>query len=159
MHSSFRLPPDGNSLILTQPVLQTFLSYRQHLGQNESGGILLGRVSLQGSVTVEIATIPTVLDKAGPAFFVRSREAAQCVVDRAWSISSGEQVYLGEWHTHSECSPKPSTRDKDMIRNMFLETSMEISFLFTVIVGRSDEWVGMQTKRRLFRLTSLVSHA
>lgn len=156
MHDAFRLPSDGSSLIFLQPVRQTFLSYRQHLGENEAGGILLGRVSLQGSVTIEIATIPTILDKAGPAFFIRSHGAAQCVVDRAWCISSGEQVYLGEWHTHSERSPKPSPRDKDMIRNMFRETCMEISFLFTVIVGQSDEWVGIQTNYGLTRLSPVA---
>ena len=156
MHDAFRLPADGNALIFSRPVRQTFLSYRQHLGEDEAGGILLGRVSLQGSVTIESATIPTVLDKAGPSFFVRSREAAQCVVDRAWCISSGEQVYLGEWHTHSEHSPKPSRRDRNMIYNMFRETSMEISFLFTVIVGQSGEWVGMQTSRGLTRLSPVA---
>ena len=134
-----------------QQVIDTFDAYKQMPGQQESGGILLGRI-FENRIIIETITTPGSSDKAGPAFFIRSRGKAQDIVNKTWSNSKGEKIYLGEWHTHSESCPQPSATDKDMIRNMLRDSIMEIDFLLTVIVGIDDYWVGMQKGRKLTRL-------
>jgi hypothetical protein len=39
-----------------------------------------------------------------------------------------------------------------MIRNMFKQKRMEISFLVLVVIGHDENWVGVRDKRRLVHL-------
>jgi integrative and conjugative element protein (TIGR02256 family) len=133
-------------------VREVFGAHIQRSGQNESGGILLGSVFPASHVLVEMATTPKYPDQAGPCFFDRSRARAQRIVEREWENSSGVRTYLGEWHTHSEAHPKPSGRDRRMIRNMFRQTKMHIDFLILVIVGITTNWVGVEEGNSLRQL-------
>jgi integrative and conjugative element protein (TIGR02256 family) len=143
---------EGRTLEFSPEVVDTFLHFRQKPGRNEAGGILLGRIYPGGDVIVDRATRPNVQDKAGPYFFDRSRAAAQRVVDRAWEESSGEMNYLGEWHSHPVPHPSPSGRDRQMIRNMFRQSRLEVEFLFLVVIGGAENWVGVENGRSLKRL-------
>ena len=151
MKTIYKLEPEGE-LIFSAEVIQTFGHYRQPIGANEAGGILLGRLFRHSRIVIEVATPPGPLDKAGPTFFHRSQRSAQQHVDKAWRDSRGEQVYLGEWHTHPSRVPTPSWRDRNMIRNMFKQTKMEISFLVLVVVGHDENWVGVQNKAGLVQI-------
>ncbi len=148
MKTVYKLKPEG-ALVFSSEAIRSFTDHRQPVGADEAGGILLGRLFRDSGVVVEVATPPGPFDKAGPRFFHRSRESAQQHVDKAWHDSGGEQVYLGEWHTHPSPVPLPSWRDRTMIRNMFKQTRMEISFLILVVVGYDENWVGIQDKMRL----------
>ena len=131
--------------------IKTFSEFRQFPDSNEAGGILLGRVYPKSHVSVEVATKPHQLDKPGRDFFDRSRGPAQRIVNKAWKITFGERVYLGEWHTHRQLNPVPSARDRKMIRNMFHQTRMQIDFLLLIVVGIED-WVGIENGISLKRL-------
>ena len=139
----------------SQEVVETFRGFRQGPSENEVGGVLLGRIYHGSHVLVELATSPNSRDKAGRYFFDRSRPAAQTVVNNAWRASKGEQNYIGEWHSHPISHPVPSKRDRQMIRNMFRGTQREINFLFLVIVGTEENWVGIENGWRLRRLKPL----
>jgi integrative and conjugative element protein (TIGR02256 family) len=146
---------DINSILEFAPnVIDIFERHRQHVGRNEAGGILLGKC-YRNKIVIENATSPCKKDKAGPTFFDRNRKKAQSIVNEEWEVNEGERIYLGEWHTHSEAHPIPSKIDKDMIYNMLKHTKMEIDFLFTVLVGTLDYWVGIQKGKRLTRLKTL----
>jgi integrative and conjugative element protein (TIGR02256 family) len=132
-------------------VISTFDKYKQLPGRQESGGILLGRV-YENKIFVEAVTAPSYWDRAGLTFFTRNRSKAQDLVNNAWHDSEGELIYLGEWHTHSEPHPQPSTTDRTMIRKMLQESKMEIDFLVTVIVGVDDYWIGLQKGKKLRQL-------
>lgn len=132
--------------------LKVFRAHTQAYGHNESGGILLGCVYPGSHVVVEAATEPGILDKSGLRYFDRSRQRAQGIVEREWTASAGIRIYLGEWHTHTEMHPVPSSRDRRMIRNMRRQTKMEIDFLFLVVVGTHSNWVGVETGEQLHRL-------
>lgn len=146
---------EGRTLEFSREVLDTFLRFHQRPGSNEAGGILLGRVYPDGSVIIDMATTPNSRDKAGPYFFDRSRRSAQKVVDRVWEESSGERNYLGEWHSHPVPHPSPSGRDRQMIRNMFRQSKLELTVLFLVVIGRAENWVGAEDGRSLKKLKPL----
>jgi integrative and conjugative element protein (TIGR02256 family) len=141
-------------LEISSEVIEVFKRYKQTNGKNEAGGILLGRC-YKDKVVIEHVTSPASCDKAVPAFFERNREKAQRVVNKEWGCRKGERIYLGEWHTHAEPYPQPSRRDRDMIYNMLKDTKMEIDFLFTIIVGTHDYWVGYQKGGKLTQLKSI----
>ncbi len=147
---------DREHLELANDALKFFRGHIQPFGQNEAGGILLGCVYSNASVLIEKVTTPDNSDKAGRRFFDRSRKRAQQVVEREWQESSGVRIYLGEWHTHSEPNPSPSSRDRTMIRNMLRQTKMHIDFLFLNIVGTQSNWVGIETGTSLRRLCTLT---
>ncbi|MDQ3802793.1 MAG: Mov34/MPN/PAD-1 family protein [Acidobacteriota bacterium] len=147
---------EGRTLEFSREVIDNFLQFRQKPGRNEAGGILLGRVYPGGDVIIDRATTPNACDKAGPYFFDRSRAAAQNAVNRAWEESSGERNYLGEWHSHPVNHPTPSGRDRQMIRNMFRQSQLEVEFLFLVVIGGAESWVGLENGRSLKRLKPLL---
>jgi integrative and conjugative element protein (TIGR02256 family) len=146
---------EGRTLEFSQEVVNTFLKFRQKPGRNEVGGILLGNIYTSGDVTINLATTPNKLDKAGPYSFDRSRSAAQEIVNRHWDESDGERNYLGEWHSHPVPHPSPSSRDRQMIRNMFRQSRLEVEFIFLVIIGRAESWIGMENGSSLKRLGPL----
>lgn len=122
--------------------------------KTEAGGVLLGRV-YESSIVIEAATTPSVADRAGTFFFERSTRVSQEQVNRAWSNSDGEQIYLGEWHSHPQAIPEPSGRDRKMILNNLRKAKMEIDFLVLVVVGWSDDWVGLAKQGKLHQLAPI----
>lgn len=142
----------GTLLRFNAGVLAVFSQHRQHGKRPEAGGVLIGRDFPGQGIIVEVATVPCGRDRAGRTWFNRSRANAQEAVDAAWHRSGGEQIYLGEWHTHPEDIPSPSWRDQAMIRNMHEQTQMEINYLVLVIVGRQENWVGIRDKAGLRKL-------
>jgi integrative and conjugative element protein (TIGR02256 family) len=142
------------SLVLTEDVMSALRTHIQTKGRKEAGGILLGTVYPGERVIIQRATTPGPLDKAGFYFFDRSRKRAQRVVNKLWKKSAGLCIYLGEWHTHPELNPSPSSRDRRMIRNMLAQTKMEVEFLFLIIVGIESIWIGIENGKELRRLHS-----
>lgn len=142
------------SLIFTPDVIKTFDSYRQIKPyQHESGGILMGRIYEHEKIIIEQLSTPSSEDKSGRYFFERNVKKAQRIVNQAWEESGGEIRYLGEWHTHPEATPSPSSVDRELLIGMLKDTKMEIDFLFLVIVGIHDLYVASQHKGK--KLTQL----
>lgn len=140
-------------LIIRSNVICTFREYVEKNKCNEAGGILLGRIYDDYNEIIDITT-PNRFDKWGRSFFVRSRKGAQPRINRSWKKSNGTLIYLGEWHTHFKIKPIPSYQDRNMIGNTLKITTMDIDFLYLIIVGLENTyWVGKQTSQRLFELT------
>jgi integrative and conjugative element protein (TIGR02256 family) len=136
----------SGELVIKHEALSDLYSFEQKSGADESGGILLGQV-YPNHVIVERITTPSILDRFGQFFFIRSRIAAQKVINKIWKRSDGEIIYLGEWHTHQETNPRPSDVDLKMIRDAVNNTIMEIDFLFLIIIGQNRTiWVGIQSR-------------
>ena len=124
---------------ISPAALDALLSHRQ-VGsrQNESGGVLLGRL-IKGSsdIVVDAVTKPTRVDKQSRFRFFRSAEPAQAAVNAAWAASGGTKIYLGEWHTHPEDVPRPSGVDLRDWRRVAKQARFEQDALFFTIVGRT----------------------
>jgi integrative and conjugative element protein (TIGR02256 family) len=130
--------------------LAVFDTYRAKR-KTEAGGILLGRV-YASEIVIEIASTPTAADRSGAFFFDRSTRVSQERVKKAWVLSGGEQIYLGEWHSHPAAIAEPSGRDRAMILNNLREAKMEIDSLFLAVIGWTNDWVGIAKGRSLRQL-------
>jgi integrative and conjugative element protein (TIGR02256 family) len=141
---------DGTrKLKIPQRVLDELCVYGRSEGQKESGGILLGLVFKDYDEILELGP-PSRSDKAGLFSFIRRRKPAQQKIDRAWNISGGYVIYLGEWHTHPRSDPTASEQDMRMIENALQKTLMEIDYLYLVIAGsNSSVWIGRQDRKGL----------
>lgn len=103
---------DRKTLVYFRPeVIQTFECHRQTDAQQpESGGILLG-CRRGRHFEIMHATTPFPKDRRWRTGFIREREGHQAVATRLWAASKGIIDYVGEWHTHPELTPRPSTID------------------------------------------------
>ena len=136
---------------ISSSVTKTFKKYEQRKGKLESGGILLGHVYSDYDYITKV-TVPNEYDSSEHNCFNRSRIPAQAEINRVWKKSYGSLIYLGEWHSHRDIHPTPSTTDVEMIKTAFNETEMEIAFLYLIIVGlRNTYWAGRQTFNGLTR--------
>ncbi len=147
---------EGKNIEFKKEVMETFNRYCQvEPDQHEAGGILLGRV-FPNKISIEQVSEPAREDESGRYFFFRNVERAQKIINSAWESSNGELIYLGEWHTHPEPMPSPSSTDRTLIRNMLRDSKMRIDFLFMVIIGQKGIYVGRQHKK-LIQLKSEVT--
>lgn len=142
-------------LLINDTIIKRFNKYLYHSEQGEAGGVLLGSVYEDRSEIIDI-TAPSQYDSFGFNYFIRSKYGAQPKINNAWSKSEGTIIYLGEWHTHPEKNPIPSSIDKSMILKSLYTTKMEIDFLFLIIIGLENTyWVGKQIKNVLIELRKL----
>jgi integrative and conjugative element protein (TIGR02256 family) len=136
----------GAVLKLDPAVHKRLLEFRQvALHQEEAGGVLLGR-HIVGchDIVVDEVTCPTAGDIQSRAFFYRSQEHHQQIIDTRWRDSDGTCHYLGEWHTHPECEPTPSPVDMADWRRRLRTDIFYGESLFFIIVGTSEvrAWEG-----------------
>ncbi|MEM1321368.1 MAG: Mov34/MPN/PAD-1 family protein, partial [Bacteroidota bacterium] len=90
--------------------------------KTEAGGVLLGRFILDSKdKIIDRVTVPMIGDKRTRTRFLRAEKMHQRIITSAWNKSKGTCHYLGEWHTHPERYPRPSSQDiknwKEMCEN------------------------------------------
>ncbi len=118
-------------------LLKSMSSYEQSSNEDEKGGILLGKYdSANHCYCITEFTLPTKNDESGPLYFVRNKEAAQKVINSRWNESKGIINYLGEWHTHPQVRPVPSTVDLKLIRQIIREQSAVWPEVLMLIIGQ-----------------------
>lgn len=116
-------------------VLEVFGHHVQSgFSSRESGGILLGYVRGMNLEIIE-ATEPSRFDERFPFLFVRKAERHRHIAESRWNRSGGTIRYLGEWHTHPEDLPLPSSIDLIEWRKLAVKRN-DGRPLLAVIVGR-----------------------
>lgn len=155
---TFRRSAEGKVLISEQ-ALRAMVSHRQ-VGRRamEGGGVLLGRMILScDDVVIDDVTTPSSADKRRRFFFWRSPRPAQRRVVEAWRESDHTVNYLGEWHTHPEEAPHPSSRDRSDWLRILGRARFEQDYLFFLIVGTEQirAWEGSREAGQISLLLPL----
>jgi len=139
-------------LLLADEVLVHFNRYRQTGNRKEAGGQLFA--TFDGITThVECATGPRRSDRRGRGFFFPNRRAERREIRHRFK--SGLH-YVGDWHTHTEYRPTPSSTDVDSFREMFCK-SKHILVSFVIIIvgldhGPEGLYVGLCNGQQMVRL-------
>jgi integrative and conjugative element protein (TIGR02256 family) len=87
-------------------------------------------------------------------FFFKNKDEHQTVIDEKWEETKGTCNYLGEWHTHPEDHPTPSSIDIKTWFRLVKETKFEFGELYFIIVGRKSA-CAYKVNQRVNRLTSI----
>ena len=124
----------GRERIVFHPdVLNHFMNYRQLTATAREAGGQLFAVIANGRIEVVAATGPYPVDKRGRFSFSPSRFKERldifCMYRRGLH-------YVGDWHTHPEPKPTPSSIDVANIREIFAKSRHHYSGILLVIVGQ-----------------------
>lgn len=143
--SSWATSDKKTLLHLSPSTIDTFSQFVQteHL-DNEAGGLLLG--SVHGAhMLVERATVPTAWDKRFRYLFERLPLGHEAIAASRWAESRGTIRYLGEWHTHPEDYPCPSSIDVSEWKRL-AANRLDKRVMLAVIVGRKALHVEMVSR-------------
>lgn len=143
---------DKYTIHIAKNVLKVLDSYKQTGNQNEAGGIILGQVYENNKVCITEVSEPNEFDKSSRFSFIRDKRMAQLIVDEAFDKSEGKLIYLGEWHTHPEPSPKPSLVDKRMIKQQFKKNIINENFLILLIQGTKTIYTAVYNGKKLIEV-------
>jgi len=128
--------------------------------ETEAGGVLVGRFLAQSNdVVIDLVTEPTKYDKRKRTFFSRSAKIHNEFVQIEWEKSLGTINYVGEWHTHPQKMPKPSTYDLKSWKILLGELGTELEFIFFIIVGTESIgiWKGYLGSKEIVAMKGIVA--
>jgi integrative and conjugative element protein (TIGR02256 family) len=125
--------PDFSQVVtLSDEVIQYVSGYRQHSASaTEAGGQLFGTVAGK-DVRVSVATGPYPGDDRSRYGYRSNPAAAAAAINLQESKGLG---YLGEWHTHAECHPKPSGADMSTMLALVQKSTLGAGAAMLLIVG------------------------
>ena len=127
-------------LLIEDEVIEALDSYRQtDPRSSESAGVLLG-YRRANHIHVVQATSPGKGDVRSRFAFWRADPSHQAIASREWRASGKTRDYLGEWHTHPEVMPAPSSVDLAEWRVLCRYRTEPLIFL---ILGTQGNWVGL----------------
>lgn len=123
--------------------------------KDEAGGVLLGRFILNTKdIIVDKVTTPLYGDLRGRYQYIREADNHQKLIIDAWNKSAGTCNYLGEWHTHPENYPNPSSQDLKNWKEILNTRTFSSQYLYFVIVGIEEVrvWEGYKRKLKIKRI-------
>jgi len=141
-----------NGHVLIEPTLMAVLStFRQDKKvKPEAGGILLG-YRRDPHLHVVDATFPGPGDRAMRTGFWRSGLAHQQMAYDRWQSSGRTLDYVGEWHTHPQLVPSPSTID--LIEWEKIATSKRhVEMIFLILGLDRTIWLGISEGSSIRRI-------
>lgn len=146
-----RLPRRAAGQLLVEPDVMAVLARHRQVRHDapEAGGILLGYRRGPHLHAIE-ATEPAAADRGSRFRFDRSASAHQRIALDRWRHSGGTLTYLGEWHTHPELTPRPSSLDLASWRELCKRHRAPLLFLIAGI--GADDWFGVSGHLRVCRV-------
>lgn len=133
---NFKISNKGTLKLSETPMLK-MLSYRQDdRKKTEAGGVLLGRfIKDSNDIILDRVTVPMIGDKRTRTSFKRGAKMHQRIIDHEWKKSKGTCHYIGEWHTHPENYPSPSSVDIKAWKEKLRNDTISNRYIYFIIVG------------------------
>lgn len=140
MSITWRCRSFRQAVILSDDVLEYVHAHQQHSPRaNEAGGQLFGAVTPE-EVLVSVATGPYARDERSRYGYRSDPRAANVAIEiqEAKGLS-----YLGEWHTHAEGRPTPSSSDTETMSAISKKSTLRAGAAMMLIVGQSAPPAGL----------------
>ncbi|MEH0668244.1 Mov34/MPN/PAD-1 family protein [Vibrio owensii] len=130
---------DGNIFVrIEEDVIKVLEGHRQlTLNQPESGGILIGEYRGPHLNVIKVTT-PNDGDIQSRFRFFRRSKQHQSIASKIWKESNETQTFIGDWHTHPEDHPRPSSIDITDWKRKLGNRKMVV-----IIQGRVSRWYGV----------------
>lgn len=126
--------PDGvGEIEFPVPILEYFVYHQQrHLHDKEAGGQIFWEYALGGHRRVAEITGPRLTDQRSRSRYKADHRQEQIEIDECFERGL---YLLGDWHTHPEPVPTPSTFDIETIKEIYRTSSNPGPGFLLVIVG------------------------
>jgi integrative and conjugative element protein (TIGR02256 family) len=135
---------DHSFIVLSPPAIRVVREFRQLRGRSlEAGGLLLG-YRRGPHIEILTASTPGKKDYRSRYSFDRMDQSHQDLASSLWRSSHGLIHHVGEWHTHPEPFPVPSSIDERNWKRLAIERHPD--WMVGVIVGQNRLWVGAVRK-------------
>ena len=129
---SYDIGWSGQILSFSATALARFERHRQaRWYHREAGGQLFARVS-SGHIAVESVTGPRWLDRRTRHTYQPHRPSEQREIEHHHRLGLH---FVGDWHTHAEQEPRPSTLDLASMADSFKRSRHALNAFLMVIVG------------------------
>lgn len=143
----------GTVIRFSSEVVEHFATHRQEgRVKTEIGGQLFARFE-RGEVRVVRATGPNAADKRGWTWFRPDLRKQNVEIQRLFQEGFH---FVGDWHTHPEREPAPSSWDTDSMKDCFKKSRHQLKAFLMVIVGRAGFpnglWVSLHQNNVVERL-------
>lgn len=138
---------------IAEDVIRTIERYSRP-GENdrEAGGVLIG--SYRGvHIQIVECTTPLFRDRRSRFLFDRRDEGHQRTALERWRASGRTLTFVGEWHTHPEIYPSPSSIDWQTWRRVSRKNKAGNTFF--LIRGYQGWWAGLGDRDRVVRMSEL----
>ena len=131
---------DERYLLIEEDVIDTLNSFRQLESEPEAGGCLFG--FYRGDhIHISDCTYPQGNDTRLPLRFDRRDTYHLEYASQLYKKSNNTCTYLGDWHTHPQELPAPSSFDySEWDKITELRKNWQTT---TIVVGRKGFWVGV----------------
>lgn len=130
----YSIAASGQTLVFSDTVIEHLLSNRQtKAGDREAGGQLFARV-FRYEIYIAEATGPRTSDRRTRLSYRPDRKLEQAEIDESQRRGL---VFVGDWHTHPELMPEPSTQDLVSISECFRKSFHYLNAFLLVVVGAS----------------------
>lgn len=137
----YNLPNDLGVVIFTPDVLQCMFSYKQDsVFKREAGGQMFG-IFEADTIRIVEATRPRKKDIRTRFGFLPHRPSEKKEISQRYAENGLH--FLGDWHTHPQKIPQPSTTDTNSVIRMLEESKHDIQGVLLVIVGTEDPSRGL----------------
>lgn len=151
-HQRYIIPDSNQILELSPSVLHRFKTYRQNIRRFEAGGLLFAEFCLP-TITIKEATRPHRKDKRSRYGFIPCRNIQRKLISQRFDLGFH---FIGEWHTHPEDDPSPSSLDLNSMHDSFIKSKHELNFFVMIIAGSNKPglclWIGLHNNNGYTRL-------
>jgi integrative and conjugative element protein (TIGR02256 family) len=127
--------PPVSELVLDSAVNGFIISETDSCPSVETGGVLLGYIDEKRRIVVTRATGPGPKAVKTATLFRRDVEYTQAEIGRAAKELGDRGQYVGEWHSHLEPSPQPSSTDIESLCGIAAAPNYLTSHPVMLIVG------------------------
>jgi integrative and conjugative element protein (TIGR02256 family) len=124
----------GVTIVFPSTVIDYFSHHRQIERNYEVGGQLFASFLPTGEVLIHKVTGQRKSDSRLRNYFKPNKRIEQQEID---TIFREGYHYIGDWHTHPEEYPNPSSEDLNNIGNIFRKSRHNLNYFLLVIVGQA----------------------
>lgn len=122
----------GQTLFISDAVLNHFASHRQtRFWYSEAGGLLFARI-VGNKIMIEEVTGPRKTDRRSRFSYQGDRRAEQREIDDRFARGL---EYVGDWHTHPERYPRPSSTDDRAMISRVRGSEHQLKAIAFLIIG------------------------
>lgn len=133
---ALKVPHSNQVLVICDAALEVFVNARQiSSSAKETGGLLFAEIST-AAVRIVKATRAEKRASVSRFTFVPTLRAKRSAIKR--EFRSGLH-FVGEWHTHPERDPTPSSLDNFSMQDSFVRSEHELDGFVMVVVGNRRE--------------------